>query len=417
VSLSRLLLVALLLAVLCSCSAQSSARNGDASGERGASEEASAPGNSTGQETAGPAKPEPAAEQDAGPVEGPASRNTASRPAVGTNGMVSTAHPLATKAGLEVLEAGGNAFDAAVAVSAALNVVEPMMSGVGGYGAVVVYDAEAGKTRFLEVGSRVPSTLDPSIFRPPTPGYQNNRCGAPVVATPGNLNAWEAMSEEYGELEWRRLFEPAIRYADEGFVVDEELAGWLGSEYSAFPANAKSIYGRGGTPLGAGDRLVQEDLADSLRTIAEAGAGAVYGGRLGQTMVSEVQREGGFLTFQDLRDNRARWRETIGVVPGLIVGRAGQARDTGRVRPEAFRPQQRPLRARAHGGIQADDLARYRIRGPADRRGAAGQGALRGFLAERGGEDRLLAGFAVRAARLVRLGPDLLADKLHAHLP
>ncbi|HEV8224554.1 MAG TPA: gamma-glutamyltransferase, partial [Rubrobacteraceae bacterium] len=65
--------------------------------------------------------------------------------------MVSTAHPLATKAGLEVLEAGGNAFDAAVAVSAALNVVEPMMSGVGGYGAVVVYDAEAGKTRFLEV--------------------------------------------------------------------------------------------------------------------------------------------------------------------------------------------------------------------------------------------------------------------------
>ena len=82
--------------------------------------------------------------------------------------MVSTAHPLATKAGLEVLEAGGNAFDAAVAVSAALNVVEPMMSGVGGYGAVVVYDAEAGKTRFLEVGSRVPATLDPSIFRPPT---------------------------------------------------------------------------------------------------------------------------------------------------------------------------------------------------------------------------------------------------------
>jgi gamma-glutamyltranspeptidase / glutathione hydrolase len=303
----------LLLAVLCSCGAQSSARNGDASGERGASEEASAPGNSTGEETAGPAKLEPAAEQDAGPVEGPASRNTASRPAVGTNGMVSTAHPLATKAGLEVLEAGGNAFDAAVAVSAALNVVEPMMSGVGGYGAVVVYDAEAGKTRFLEVGSRVPATLDPSIFRPPTPGYQDNRCGAPVVATPGNLNAWAAMSEEYGELEWQRLFEPAIRYADEGFVVDEELAGWLGSEYSAFPANAKAIYGRGGRPLGAGDLLVQEDLADSLRTIAGGGPGTVYGGRLGQTMVSEVQRRGGFLTLQDLQDNRAQWRETIGI--------------------------------------------------------------------------------------------------------
>jgi gamma-glutamyltranspeptidase/glutathione hydrolase len=121
------------------------------------------------------------------------------------------------------------------------------------------------------------------------------------------------MSEEYGELEWRRLFEPAIRYADEGFVVDEELAGWLGSEYSAFPANAKAIYGRGGRPLGAGDLLVQEDLADSLRTIAGGGPGTVYGGRLGQAMVSEVQRKGGFLTLQDLQDNRAQWRETIGI--------------------------------------------------------------------------------------------------------
>jgi gamma-glutamyltranspeptidase len=251
VSLSRLLLVGLLLTVLCSCGAQSS----DAPRGSGAAEEATSTGSSTGEKTTG-TTPEPSAEQDDGPVEGPASRNTANRPAVGTNGMVSTAHPLATRAGLEVLEAGGNAFDAAVAVSAALGVVEPMMSGVGGYGAIVVYDAQAGTTRFLEIGSRAPATLDPSIFRPPTPDYQENRCGAPVVATPGNLNAWEAMSEEYGQLEWRRLFEPAIRYADEGFVVDEELAGWLGSEYSAFPANAKAIYGRSGTPLGAGDRLV-----------------------------------------------------------------------------------------------------------------------------------------------------------------
>jgi gamma-glutamyltranspeptidase/glutathione hydrolase len=311
VSLRRLLLLGLLLAVLCSCAAQSSARNSDASRQRGSAEEATATGSSTGEETT-VTTPEPVTEQDAGPVEGPASRNTANRPAVGTNGMVSTAHPLATRAGLEVLEAGGNAFDAAVAVSAALGVVEPMMSGVGGYGAIVVYDAEAGKTRFLEIGSRAPIMLNPSIFRPPTPDYQENRCGAPVVATPGNLNAWEAMSEEYGDLEWRRLFEPAIRYADEGFVVDGELAGCLGSEYSAFPANAKAIYGRSGTPLGAGDRLVQEDLANSLRTIAEVGAGAVYGGRLGQTMVSEVQREGGSLTLQDLRDNRAQWRKTIG---------------------------------------------------------------------------------------------------------
>ena len=75
--------------------------------------------------------------------------------------MVSTAHPLATRAGLEILENGGNAFDAAVAVSAALNVVEPMMSGVGGYGAIVVYDAESGETRFLEVGQQDPGGAGP----------------------------------------------------------------------------------------------------------------------------------------------------------------------------------------------------------------------------------------------------------------
>jgi gamma-glutamyltranspeptidase / glutathione hydrolase len=304
--LRRILLVALLVGVLCSCGVQSGAQNG-VSHEAATTEEAA------GEGTTAPTASKPAAEQDPEPVEGLASKNTASRPALGTNGMVSSAHPLATQAGLEILEDGGNAFDAAVAVAAALNVVEPMMSGVGGYGAIVLYDAGEGKTRFLEVGSRVPESVDPSIFRPPTPNYMENRCGAPVVATPGNLNAWEALSEEYGDLEWQHLFDPAIRHAEEGFIVGEELAGWLGSEYSAFPEHAKAIYGRDGAPLGAGDRLVQEDLADSLRLIAERGAGAVYGGELGEAMVSEVQQNGGFLTMEDLHNNRAQWREPVGI--------------------------------------------------------------------------------------------------------
>ena len=296
------------MAALCSCSAQSGAGEEGAPGEDGATGETTQQSPRPSEETTGPTT-----QEDAGPVEGPASRNTANRPAVGTNGMVSSAHPLATRAGLEILEDGGNAFDAAVAVSAALNVVEPMMSGVGGYGAIVVYDVERGETRFLEVGSRTPAALDPSIFRPPTPNYQDNRCGAPVVATPGNLNAWATMSDEYGDLEWSRLFGPAIRYAEDGFVVGEELAGWLGSEYGAFPANAQEIYGRNGTPLAAGDRLVQQDLANSLRLIADRGAGVVYGGELGQVMVSEVQGQGGYLSLDDLRSNRAQWRETIGI--------------------------------------------------------------------------------------------------------
>ena len=246
-------------------------------------------------------------------LEGPASRNTAARPAVGTNGMISSAHPLATRAGLEIMEDGGNAFDAAVAVAASLGVVEPMMSGVGGYGAIVIYSAEERRTRFLEIGSRTPASLDPSVFRPPTPGYAENRCGARAVATPGNLNAWETMWEEYGEAEWPRLFQPAIGYADRGFPLDRETAAWLGSEYAAFPAHAQEIYGPNGVPLAAGERLVQDDLADSLRLISEEGPEAVYEGRLGTAMAAATQNEGGFLSEEDLRSNRAKWRKTIGL--------------------------------------------------------------------------------------------------------
>jgi len=101
-------------------------------------------------------------------------------------------------------------LDAAVAVAAALNVVEPMMSGVGGYGAIVVYDAERGDTRVLHADSRMPATLDPAVFRPPTPDYAENRRGAKAISTPGNVNAWERLSEDYGDLEWRRLFDPAM---------------------------------------------------------------------------------------------------------------------------------------------------------------------------------------------------------------
>ncbi len=336
--LREIFLAVLVAFVLCSCGARPvtpADATGDATSEAGkeAAREATVEETTTRmtgpEESASAAKPdgERSADRDsekvAGPKrdradepelrDGPSTTNTATRPALGTNGMVSSAHPLATRAGLEVMESGGNAFDAAVAVSAALNVVEPMMSGVGGYGATVVYDAESGETRFLETGSRTPASLDPAVFRPPTQGYEENRCGAAVVSTPGNLNAWETMWEEYGELGWSRLFEPAIGYADEGFVIREETAGWIGSEYSAFPAHAQAIYGENGVPLAAGDRLVQDELADSLRLVAEEGAGAVYGGELGRAMVSEVRRNGGFLSAGDLEANRAAWRETISV--------------------------------------------------------------------------------------------------------
>ena len=197
------------------------------------------------------------------------------------------------------------------AVAAALGVTEPMMSGIGGYGAIVVYDAEEGRTQFLNTGYRTPAALDPEVFRPTAPNFAENRCGAKSVATPGNVRAWEALSEEYGELEWRRLFEPAVELAEEGFPVDGITASWIEASWSVFPEHAKKIYGNGGSPMEEGGALVQEDLRRSLSLIAEGGAEVVYEGELGEAIDSTVRENDGFLTLDDLRENRARWRETI----------------------------------------------------------------------------------------------------------
>jgi gamma-glutamyltranspeptidase/glutathione hydrolase len=225
--------------------------------------------------------------------------------------MVSTAHPLATRAGIEILKAGGNAFDAAVAIAAALNVVEPGMSGLGGYGTIVVYSADRRETKFLNASGRIPASVDSDQFRPPTPGYQENRRGAKAVSTPGNLHAWDALSQTYGRLAWRRVLAPAIALAGDGFAIDRGLAAEIKSSFASFPANVRECYGREGQPLGEGERLVQRDLARSLRLIAEGGTSVFYGGEIGKAIDAVMRVSGGFLSLADLATDRAEWWEPI----------------------------------------------------------------------------------------------------------
>ncbi len=234
-----------------------------------------------------------------------------SGPALSRRGMVSSAHPLATQAGLQILRAGGNAFDAAVAVAAALNVVEPAMSGVGGYGTIVVFDAGKQEALFLNSSGLIPRRVDSDVYRAPTPGYMENRRGAKAVSTPGNANAWESMWKRYGRLEWATLFEPAIRAAEEGIVLDGRFARLIQGSFRSFPAHAKEIYGRIGEPLKEGERLVQADLGRSLRMIAEEGASVVHGGRLGEAIDQAMREAGGFLRLDDLAENEAEWWEPI----------------------------------------------------------------------------------------------------------
>jgi len=227
----------------------------------------------------------------------------------GIKGMVASAHPLATRAGLDVLKKGGNAFDAAVAVAAALNVVEPAMSGMGGYGTILVFASGPQKVLFLNSSGRIPAAVDSDVFRAPTPDFEKNRRGAKAVSTPGNVHAWEAMSRRFGRLPWKDLFAPAVRLAEEGFVLEEE--GIPKTAFENFPAQAKTIFGRGGQALGKGDRLVQKDLARSLTAVAEGGGQAFYEGEIGRAIDAAMRQGGGFLSLADLRNDKAEWRDPI----------------------------------------------------------------------------------------------------------
>jgi gamma-glutamyltranspeptidase/glutathione hydrolase len=227
--------------------------------------------------------------------------------------MVSTAHPLATQVGLDILKAGGNALDAAVAVATTLNVVEPMMSGMGGFGVTLLYDVEKGRIRCLDSSGRFPAATNADVFRAPTPNYLENRKGAKAVSTPGNAKHWEILAKEYGKLPWARLLAPAIKLADDGFVISDNTAKHIQSEFAAFPEHAKRIYGKDGKPLQAGDRLVQHDLARSLRLLAAQGAKALHGGALGEAIDKTMRETGGFLQLEDLKRNQAEWWDSVSI--------------------------------------------------------------------------------------------------------
>jgi gamma-glutamyltranspeptidase/glutathione hydrolase len=225
--------------------------------------------------------------------------------------MVSSAHPMATEAGLMILKKGGNAFDAAVAIAATLNVVEPMMSGMGGYGTILVYDAAKMKVRYLDSSGKIPKNVNSDVYRTPTPGFMDNRRGPKAISTPGNVNAWEAMSKEYGKLKWKDLFTRAIKIANEGFPVSRGMERMLSGSYESFPAHAKQFYGKNDRPLAEGELLVQKDLAKSLSMVAEKGSSIFYEGELAEMIHLEMQKQGSFLHIDDLIGDIAEWWDPI----------------------------------------------------------------------------------------------------------
>ena len=209
-------------------------------------------------------------------------RSEAHRPvAVGRNGMVCAGHPLAAEAGIAVLRQGGTAADAALAVAAALNVVEPNMSGMGGDGFIMVYDQVKGL--------RVMNATGPAPRGATLEKYQSG--GIPMkgirsVSVPGLVAGWLEVHSTSGRLALKSVLAPAIDLAESGFPVSLKLARGITDDpmLATFSAS-RAIFTRDGTPLGVGDLLVQRDLANSLRALSEGGADAFYRGVLAKAIV------------------------------------------------------------------------------------------------------------------------------------
>ncbi len=228
-----------------------------------------------------------------------------------TIGAVASGHPLATKAGLEILEKGGNAFDAAIAVASVLNVVEPAMSGLGGYGSILIYDAQKKEVRYLNSSGKFPLKANSDLMRPPVPDYLNNRKGAKSISTPSNLNAWKAMHEQYGKKPWNTLFERAIDYAKTGFPVSPYVAKVIAAYFEKFPNEAKSFYGKQGRPLQEGEILIQKNLAKTYELIASKGVEPFYRGEIALQIDQQMKEAGGFLSIKDLQADVAQWWDPI----------------------------------------------------------------------------------------------------------
>ncbi|MCG7930077.1 MAG: gamma-glutamyltransferase [Candidatus Thiodiazotropha lotti] len=237
---------------------------------------------------------------------------------------IASAHPLATQAGHEILRKGGNAFDAAVAVTAVLAVVEPYSSGLGGGGFWLLHRASDGFQTMLDGRERAPLAAHRDLYLDAQGDVVADKSidGALAAGIPGVPAALAHLTENYGRLPLADLLKPAIEVADMGFAVDDyyrRMATWRLPVLQSHDASAGQFLLQGEVPP-AGHLIKQPDLAATLRVLAEQGADGFYRGELAQRLVDGVQSAGGIWTMQDLHDYRVvERRPIIGHYQGMRI--------------------------------------------------------------------------------------------------
>jgi len=228
---------------------------------------------------------------------------------------VASAHPEATAAGVKILEMGGNAFDAAVAITSTIAVVEPAGSGIGGGGFWLLHDASTNRSTMLDVREKAPLAATRDMYLDENgaviPGLS---IGGPLSAgIPGEPAALVWLAENYGSLPLSVTLRPAIEAARKGFAVTERyrsLVGWRKDLLNQYPATAQIFLDNGDVPE-LGHLIVQQDLADTLELLADQGHEGFYGGAVADALVAAIRDVGGIWTIQDLAEYQVVIRKPV----------------------------------------------------------------------------------------------------------
>jgi gamma-glutamyltranspeptidase/glutathione hydrolase len=224
------------------------------------------------------------------------------------NGMVVSVSRPASEVGVEMLRRGGNAVDAAIAVALALEVTWPEAGNIGGGGFMLIHPGPGKAPTLIDYREKAPAAAMADMFR------DGKRVEARLVGVPGTVRGLELAHRRFGKLPWKELVLPAARLAEDGVVVNEPLARSLNNFLARRVATQESrrVYGKPGRqPWQPGDRLLQPDLARTLRRIAELGADAFYTGELAELLAAEMKRSGGLVTTDDLRAYQAKERAPV----------------------------------------------------------------------------------------------------------
>ena len=235
-------------------------------------------------------------------------------PAVNRNGMVVTQHYLATDVGAKILEDGGNAYDASIAVAFALAVVLPRAGNIGGGGFMVMYDKEANENFSIDYREMAPRLASKDMFLNDDGSVNKKRAreGILSIGVPGTVYGMWEVHKKFGSISWKKLIEPAIKLAEEGFIMSPFMVDALNRRYKKLSnyQNFKDIFYED-YPVAIDSRLIQKDLANTLSIIANKGVKGFYEGEIAQKIAQDMKDKNGLISSYDLKNYRPIWRKPI----------------------------------------------------------------------------------------------------------